>query len=99
MTREYKQSSFREARKVQEELKKWLVRRVECVRGSLTLGQYKFWSLKMRRLLIAEQTLRSSQLSAMGRTSTRLRSSRSNIHCTSRRAKSPPSTAKMSSYN
>ncbi|KAJ3579740.1 hypothetical protein NPX13_g821 [Xylaria arbuscula] len=31
------QSSYREARSVPEELKKWLVRRVECVRGQLTL--------------------------------------------------------------
>ncbi|KAK0392454.1 hypothetical protein NLU13_1949 [Sarocladium strictum] len=37
MTRDYKQSAYREATRVQEELKKWLVRRVECVRGSLTL--------------------------------------------------------------
>lgn len=37
-TKEYKQSSWREATRVQEELKKWLVRRVECIRGSLTLG-------------------------------------------------------------
>ncbi|POR31301.1 Uncharacterized protein TPAR_08505 [Tolypocladium paradoxum] len=36
-TKEYKQSSWREATRVQEELKKWLVRRVECIRGSLTL--------------------------------------------------------------
>ncbi|KAI5466785.1 family 15 glycoside hydrolase [Mariannaea sp. PMI_226] len=36
MTKGYKQSAFREATKVQEELKKWLVRRVECIRGSLT---------------------------------------------------------------
>lgn len=39
MTRGYRQSAFREATKVQEELKKWLVRRVECIRGSLTLGK------------------------------------------------------------
>lgn len=37
MTKGYKQTAFREATKVQEELKKWLVRRVECIRGSLTL--------------------------------------------------------------
>jgi hypothetical protein len=35
------QGSYREATKVQEELKKWLVRRVECIRGSLTLGRLK----------------------------------------------------------
>lgn len=38
MTREYKQSAFREATDVQEELKKWLVRTVECVRGSMAIG-------------------------------------------------------------
>ncbi|KAH8736951.1 family 15 glycoside hydrolase [Ilyonectria robusta] len=37
MTKGYKQNAYREATKVQEELKKWLVRRVECIRGSLTL--------------------------------------------------------------
>lgn len=31
------QGSYREATQVQEELKKWLVRRVECMRGALTL--------------------------------------------------------------
>jgi GH15 family glucan-1,4-alpha-glucosidase len=31
-------TAFREPTSVQEELKKWLVRRVECVRGSLTIG-------------------------------------------------------------
>ncbi len=33
-----KQTSFREAIKVQDELKKWLVRRVECIRGKVDLG-------------------------------------------------------------
>ncbi|KAH7171204.1 family 15 glycoside hydrolase [Dactylonectria macrodidyma] len=37
MTKGYKLNAFREATAVQEELKKWLVRRVECIRGSLTL--------------------------------------------------------------
>ncbi|KAK5990938.1 hypothetical protein PT974_09213 [Cladobotryum mycophilum] len=37
MTKGYKQNAYREATYVQEELKKWLVRRVECIRGSLTL--------------------------------------------------------------
>lgn len=41
MTKDFKQSAYREATKVQGELKKWLVRRVECIRGSLTLGQFK----------------------------------------------------------
>lgn len=31
-------SAFREMTSIQEELKKWLVRRVECVRGKLSLG-------------------------------------------------------------
>ena len=38
MTQGYKPGAFREATKVQEELKKWLVRRVECIRGSLSIG-------------------------------------------------------------
>jgi len=33
------QSAYREMTSVQEELKKWLVRRVECIRGRLTLGK------------------------------------------------------------
>ncbi|KAF7563494.1 hypothetical protein G7046_g644 [Stylonectria norvegica] len=37
MARGNGQTAYREATKVQEELKKWLVRRVECIRGSLTL--------------------------------------------------------------
>lgn len=32
-----KQSAYREVTSVQEELKRWLVRRVECIRGRLTL--------------------------------------------------------------
>lgn len=38
LTKGYKQNAYRETTKVQEELKKWLVRRVECIRGSMTLG-------------------------------------------------------------
>lgn len=34
-----KQTAFREVTKVQEELKRWLVRRVECIRGQLELGE------------------------------------------------------------
>lgn len=34
-----KQSAYREMKSVQEELKKWLVRRVECIRGRLQLGE------------------------------------------------------------
>jgi GH15 family glucan-1,4-alpha-glucosidase len=34
-----KQSAYREVTSVQEELKQWLVRRVECIRGRLQLGQ------------------------------------------------------------
>jgi hypothetical protein len=37
-TKATKQSSFREAIAVQDELKKWLVRRVECIRGEVDLG-------------------------------------------------------------
>jgi hypothetical protein len=37
-TRATKQTSFREAIAVQDELKKWLVRRVECIRGEVDLG-------------------------------------------------------------
>jgi len=37
LTRSIKQSVYLETTKVQEELKKWLVRRVQCVRGSMTL--------------------------------------------------------------
>lgn len=31
---------FREGISVQDELKKWLVRRVECIRGKVDLGKY-----------------------------------------------------------
>lgn len=34
-----KQSVYREMTSVQEELKKWLVRRVECIRGEFSLGK------------------------------------------------------------
>ncbi|KAI3320019.1 glycoside hydrolase family 15 protein [Xylariaceae sp. AK1471] len=37
LTTNNKQTSYREARSVPEELKKWLVRRAECIRGQLTL--------------------------------------------------------------
>ncbi|RFU73066.1 glycoside hydrolase family 15 [Trichoderma arundinaceum] len=37
MTKGYKQNAYREAMNVQEELKKWTVRRVECIRGSLPI--------------------------------------------------------------
>ncbi|KAF4985755.1 hypothetical protein FGRMN_11107 [Fusarium graminum] len=36
-TRGIKLNAWREATKVQDELKKWLVRRVECIRGSMNL--------------------------------------------------------------
>ncbi|KAI9048246.1 hypothetical protein LZ554_008041 [Drepanopeziza brunnea f. sp. 'monogermtubi'] len=35
-----KQMPFREGVKVQDELKKWLVRRVECIRGKVDLGKW-----------------------------------------------------------
>lgn len=37
LTRETKHSSFHEAVRVQDELKKWLVRRVECIRGKMEI--------------------------------------------------------------
>ncbi|KAJ9157266.1 Six-hairpin glycosidase [Pleurostoma richardsiae] len=37
ISRGLKQTAFREVTKVQEELKRWLVRRVECIRGQLSL--------------------------------------------------------------
>lgn len=40
--RSNKQLSFREAVVVPDELKKWLVRRVECIRGQLDLGRTLF---------------------------------------------------------
>ena len=45
-TKGVKLNAYREATKVQDELKKWLVRRVECIRGSMNLGKYLwFWIL------------------------------------------------------
>lgn len=38
VTKSAKQMPFREAVSVQDELKKWLVRRVECIRGAVDLG-------------------------------------------------------------
>lgn len=38
--RSSKQLSIREAVMVPDELKKWLVRRVECIRGSFDLGEF-----------------------------------------------------------
>lgn len=40
LSNEYKQNAFRESRQVPKELKEWLVRRVECVRGQLSLGLF-----------------------------------------------------------
>jgi GH15 family glucan-1,4-alpha-glucosidase len=37
-----KQMPFRESVRVQDELKKWLVRRVECIRGEFDLGKLNF---------------------------------------------------------
>ncbi|KAI1310393.1 Six-hairpin glycosidase-like protein [Xylaria venustula] len=42
LTANTSQSSYREARSVPEELKKWLVRRVECIRGQFTLDAEVF---------------------------------------------------------
>jgi GH15 family glucan-1,4-alpha-glucosidase len=38
-TKGVKLNAYREATQVQDELKKWLVRRVECIRGSMSLGK------------------------------------------------------------
>ena len=38
--------AYREARNVPEELKKWLVRRVECIRGNMSLGLWKSFALE-----------------------------------------------------
>ncbi|KAK7951289.1 glycoside hydrolase family 15 protein [Apiospora aurea] len=38
----FKQNAYRESQKVQEELKRWLVRRVECIRGRLDLDIHIF---------------------------------------------------------
>lgn len=43
------QGVVREVRPVQEELKKWLVRRVECIRGEMTLGEFVFLCIGKRR--------------------------------------------------
>jgi hypothetical protein len=41
-----KQMPYREAITVQDELKKWLVRRVECIRGEMDIGmRYSFCGL------------------------------------------------------
>lgn len=39
VTKTTKQMPFREGVSVQDELKKWLVRRVECIRGKVDLGK------------------------------------------------------------
>jgi len=38
-----KQMPYREAITVQDELKKWLVRRVECIRGEMDIGMGTTW--------------------------------------------------------
>jgi hypothetical protein len=38
-----KSMPFRESVSVQDELKRWLVRRVECIRGSMDLGTNNDW--------------------------------------------------------
>ncbi|MAD83285.1 MAG: hypothetical protein CL912_09980 [Deltaproteobacteria bacterium] len=40
VTKTSKQMPFREGISVQDELKKWLVRRVECIRGKVDLGKF-----------------------------------------------------------
>lgn len=39
----HRHSSYRQSRDVPEELKEWLVRRVACIRGELSLGIEKFF--------------------------------------------------------
>jgi len=39
VTKSAQQMPFRESVSVQDELKKWLVRRVECIRGKVDLGE------------------------------------------------------------
>lgn len=51
-----KQWPFREAVKVQDELKKWLVRRVECIRGEFDLGELDPY--RKRELLMPTLTRR-----------------------------------------
>lgn len=41
-----KSMSYRETQESQQELKKWLVRRVECVRGSVDLGTDLSYAMK-----------------------------------------------------
>ncbi|KAM0345242.1 hypothetical protein ACHAPU_006640 [Fusarium lateritium] len=48
-TRGVKLNAWREATKVQDELKKWLVRRVECIRGSMSLDIELFPSFNYGR--------------------------------------------------
>ncbi|WZH39750.1 Six-hairpin glycosidase-like protein [Fusarium acuminatum] len=48
-TRGVKLNAYREATKVQDELKKWLVRRVECIRGSMDLDIELFPSFNYGR--------------------------------------------------
>ena len=50
VTKAPKQMPFREAVMVQDELKKWLVRRVECIRGEVDLGRPAPCYTKFRRL-------------------------------------------------
>jgi GH15 family glucan-1,4-alpha-glucosidase len=50
ITKTPKQMPFRESVRVQDELKKWLVRRVECIRGEFDLGMFD--SADRERLLI-----------------------------------------------
>lgn len=40
ITKATKQMPYRESVPVQDELKKWLVRRVECIRGEFDLGGF-----------------------------------------------------------
>lgn len=48
-----KQMPFREAIQVQDELKKWLVRRVECIRGSVDIGAIGPYGPRMTQMMCA----------------------------------------------
>jgi hypothetical protein len=65
LTRGFKQSVYREATEVQEELKKWLVRRVECIRGSLTLGKNEASSPKSTDTMRGSRPPRYRNLSCL----------------------------------
>ncbi|KAK3330162.1 Six-hairpin glycosidase-like protein [Apodospora peruviana] len=63
-----KQSAYREMTSVQEELKKWLVRRVECIRGKLSLDvevfpAFEYATEEHTTTILLEETLPHAQQS------------------------------------